>query len=111
MRSGGAVVRGKFGAPHPSCFFAKSAEWPENKRDRFFASAKKCKKVQKSAQEYEKKRVEWREARMRWPLESERRVRGGNGALGNDAFRPSRNVSDRTEIGRPTLRSSKHAEG
>jgi len=35
-------------------FLPKSAETIENKRVEFLASAKKCKKAQKSAQEYEK---------------------------------------------------------
>ena len=36
-------------------FFAKSAEAIEKKRVEFLARAKKCKRVQKSAQKYEKK--------------------------------------------------------
>jgi hypothetical protein len=35
-------------------FLSKSAEAIENKRVESFASARKCKKVQKSAQEFEK---------------------------------------------------------
>jgi hypothetical protein len=42
-------------------FFAKSAQANENNRVEFWVTAGKCKKVQKSAQEYENKgrMVDW----------------------------------------------------
>jgi len=39
-------------------FLPKSAETIEKKRVEFLASAKKCKKAQKSAQEFEKRELE-----------------------------------------------------
>jgi hypothetical protein len=48
-------LRERGGYPHPGWFFAKSAEGHENERVEFLVGAKKCKKVQKSAQECEKK--------------------------------------------------------
>jgi hypothetical protein len=46
------------GGTPPGWFFAKSAETIENKGVEFLVSAKKCKNVQKSAQECEKKELE-----------------------------------------------------
>ncbi len=48
-------ARGDNSASHPGWFFAKSAESIENKRVEFLASAKKCKRAQKSAQEFDRK--------------------------------------------------------
>src|SRR5258708_9372962 len=42
-------------SPHPRCFLSKSAQDHEKKRVVIFATAKKSKKMQKSAQGYEKK--------------------------------------------------------
>src|SRR5260370_1343054 len=52
--------KGRRVSPHP-VFFAKSAQTNENNRVEFWVSARKCKKVQKSAQEYENKgrMVDW----------------------------------------------------
>jgi hypothetical protein len=47
--------RGFLAPPPPRVFFAKSAESLEKKRVEFLVSAKKCKKVQKSAHVFEKK--------------------------------------------------------
>jgi len=43
----------------PGRFAAKSAEVQENKRVEFLLSAKECKKMHKSAQECERKGVEY----------------------------------------------------
>jgi len=48
------------GYAHAQRFCRKSAQVPERKRDDFRAVAKDCKKVQKSAQECEKKDLECR---------------------------------------------------
>jgi hypothetical protein len=46
--------------PHPPVFLRKSAELLEKKRVAFLLSAKKCKEWQKSAQEFEKAEVRYR---------------------------------------------------
>ncbi len=47
------------GIPHPRVFLPKSAEAIEKKRVEFLVRAKKCKKAQKSAEESEKKELEY----------------------------------------------------
>jgi len=43
------------GVPHTRVFLAKSAKSIEKKRVEFLVSAKKCKRAEKSAQEYQNK--------------------------------------------------------
>ncbi len=55
---------GVYGTP---CFLAKSAQTHEKREVAIFVGARKCKKVQKSAQEYENKgrMIRWQGARVR----------------------------------------------
>lgn len=51
-------MREPMGAGHPPVFLAKRAESFEKKGVEFLPRAKKCKRMQKSAQECEKKELE-----------------------------------------------------
>jgi hypothetical protein len=53
-------VKWEICSPTPSGFFStQSAESPEKKRVEFCVSAKKCRRMQKSAEECEKKELEY----------------------------------------------------
>ena len=106
--SGRGAVEGwerrNFWPTHTACFFAKSAESIENNEDSSLASARKCKIAQKSAEEYQNKRVEWKRKRHDLINEGSKQETGLLGA----SFRPSRNLPDRTEDGRSRLSANKH---
>jgi hypothetical protein len=69
----------------PSRFLAKSAESAENKRVEFLVSAKKCKIVQKSTQEFERK-------------EDSSKVRGKVGTLNSEGVHPPAEVIEMQRV-------------